>query len=203
VFKKAGFSSYTEPQREKAEGRDYGICLGRWNCRLGFDHRAFNFGGYPAYCLSVSSPLCSYFDVSGKKEDVPMCNMKKVVSLERRCPETAFDDVVKCLAERLDVKKLFASAGLPAAAAVLMALTSGDASLFALADSLCLWSLAYAVWTAARGGSICRGDAWRLVCPALAAGFLIAVAVHGYVIQTHGSCSTSFQLSTYLRLSHI
>jgi hypothetical protein len=112
--------------------------------------------------------------------------MKKVVSLERRCPEAAFDGVVKCLAERLDVKKLFASAGLPAAAAVLMALTSGDASLFALADSLYLWSLAYAVWTAARGGSICRGDVWRLVCPALAAGFLVAVAVHGCVIQTHG-----------------
>lgn len=126
-----------------------------------------------------------HLGIIGKK-DVPTCNMKRVVSLDRQCPEAASDDVVECLNERLDAKILLTYAGLPAAAAVLMALTNNDAPLFALSDGLYLLSLAYAVWNAAKGDAVCRGDVWRRVGLALAASFLVASAVHGHVIQKHG-----------------
>ncbi len=126
-----------------------------------------------------------YFGVFGEKEDVPMCNMKKVVSLGRQCPEAATDDVVKCLAERLDVWKLFVFAGLPTAAAVSMMLTRDNVFFFALSDGLYLLSLAYAVWVATKEGSICRDDVWWGMGLALAASFLVAAAVHGHILQTY------------------
>ena len=135
-----------------------------------------------AYVGFIAAVLSHFRD---QEEDQPMFNMRRVVSLGRRCPETVADDVVMCLAEQVDVKKLFVYAVLPATAAVLMLMTHRDVYLFALADGLYIWSLAYAVWTIKWEESICRDDVWWNVGPVLAVSFLIAMGVNGYIIYAH------------------
>ncbi|MFZ8810677.1 MAG: hypothetical protein ACO2PN_21535 [Pyrobaculum sp.] len=127
-----------------------------------------------------------YFDTpKQRKEDRPMYNMKIVVSLGQRCPETATDEVARCLSERLDVKKLVVFAVLPAVTAASMALMHNDIFFFALADGLYLLSLTYAVRAAAREDSICRSGVWWAVGLALLASFLTAVAAHDHILRTH------------------
>jgi hypothetical protein len=50
-----------------------------------------------------------------QEEDQVTVNMRRVVSLGRQCPETTADDVIKCLTEQVDARKLFVYAALPAA----------------------------------------------------------------------------------------
>ena len=127
-----------------------------------------------------------YFDtLKQRKKDRPMYNMKIVVSLGQRCPETATDEVARCLSERLDVKKLVVFAVLPAVTAASMALMHNDIFFFALADGLYLLSLTYAVRAAAREDSICRSGVWWAVGLALLASFLTAVAAHDHILRTH------------------
>ena len=103
--------------------------------------------------------VLAYTQMRSQERDQPTINMKKVVSLGRRCPEAATDDVVKCLAERLNAKMLFAVAGLPAVTAILMMPTHSNASLFMLTNGLYVLTLA--------------------------ASFLVVLIVHGYVASMH------------------
>lgn len=142
----------------------------------------FVAGVYVVFAHVATSYLANIYSYI---EEQPMVNMKRVVSLGRRCQGAAVDEVVKCLEERVDAKALLATVALPTAAAALTALVHSDAYLYAAASTFYLLSLAFAVLAVARTEPICQGGACKAAGLAQVIGALVVIATHHYIFSTH------------------